>query len=77
MVVWQGVLLASVGVAFGLAAAAGLTRLMSALLFNISPVDPVTYVAVSIGLLSAAAAASYLPARRASTVDPTEALRAD
>jgi putative ABC transport system permease protein len=64
-------------VAFGLAAAAVLTRLMSSLLFNISPVDPVTYAAVSIGLVGAAAAASYLPARRASALDPVEALRAE
>jgi predicted permease len=77
MVVRQGVVLASIGVAFGLAAAAALTPLMSTLLFNMSPVDPVTYVAVSIGLVGAAAAASYLPARRASAVDPVEALRAE
>ena len=50
---------------------------MSALLFNISPVDPLTYAAVAAGLLAAAAAASYLPAHRASTVGPTEALRAE
>ena len=77
MVVRHGVLLAAMGVAFGLAAAAGLTRLMSALLFNVSPMDPLTYLAVSAGLLAAAAAASYLPAHRASTLDPTEALRAE
>jgi ABC-type antimicrobial peptide transport system permease subunit len=77
MVVRQGVVLASIGVAFGLAAAAALSRLMSSLLFNISTVDPVTYAAVSIGLVGAAAAASYLPARRASAVDPVEALRAE
>ncbi|MGH9659274.1 MAG: FtsX-like permease family protein [Bryobacteraceae bacterium] len=77
MVVRQGVVLASVGVGFGIAAAGALSRLMSAMLFRISPVDPVTYAAVSSGLLAAAAAASYLPARRASTVDPTEALRAE
>ena len=77
MVVRQGVLLASIGVGFGLAAAAAVTRLMTALLFDISPVDPVTYGAVSLGLLAAAAAASYLPAHRASNVDPTEALRAE
>ncbi len=77
MVVRQGVALASVGVIFGLAAAAALMRLMSALLFNVDSVDPVTYTAVSIGLVAAAAVASYLPARRASNVDPTEALRAE
>jgi predicted permease len=77
MVVRQGVVLAFLGVAAGLAAAAALTRVLSALLFHISPVDPVTYVAVSLVLLSAAAAASYLPARRASTVNPTAALRSE
>jgi predicted permease len=77
MVVRQGVVLASAGVILGLAAAAALTRLMSALLFNVNSVDPVTYTTVSIGLLAAAAVASYLPARRASNVHPTEALRAE
>ena len=77
MVVRQGVVLAAIGVGFGLAAAAGLTRLMTTLLFQISPVDPLTYAAVAVGLLAAAAVASYLPAYRASTVDPTEALRAE
>jgi ABC-type antimicrobial peptide transport system permease subunit len=77
MVVRHGVLLAGIGVVCGLAAAAALTRLMSSLLFDVKPVDPLTYGAVSLGLLIAAAAASYLPAHRASTVDPTEALRAE
>jgi predicted permease len=77
MVVRHGVLLAAIGVAFGLAAAAALTRLMTTLLFNVSPIDPLTYAAVSAGLLAAAAVASYLPAHRASTVSPTVALRAE
>ena len=77
MVVRQGLLLAAVGVAFGLAAAVALTRLMSSMLFNISPVDPLTYAAVSVGLLGAAVAASYIPARRASAVDAPVALRAE
>ena len=63
--------------AAGLAAAAALTRLMSSLLFNVNPVDPVTYGAVSIGLVSTAWLASYVPSRRAATVDPVEALRAE
>ena len=77
MVVRNGLFLTAIGVAFGLAAAAALTRLMASLLFEISPVDPLTYIAVSGGLLSAAAAASYFPAHRASTVNPVEALRAE
>jgi len=52
-------------------------RLMSSLLFNVNPVDPVTYGAVSIGLVGTAWLASYLPSRRAATVDPVEALRAE
>jgi predicted permease len=68
MVVRHGVLLA---------AAAGVTRIMSSMLFEIHPVDPITYAAVSVGLLSAAAAASYIPAHRASAVNPVEALRAE
>jgi len=77
MVVRNGLLLTAIGVAMGLAAAAVLTRLMVSLLFEISPVDPATYLAVSGGLLGAAAAASYFPAHRASTVNPVEALRAE
>jgi len=77
MVVRHGVVLAAIGVGLGMAVAAAATRLMSSLLFEISPVDPLTYGAVSAGLLAAAAAASYVPAHRASTVNPTEALRAD
>jgi ABC-type antimicrobial peptide transport system permease subunit len=77
MVVRHGMLLASIGVAIGLVAAAGVTRIMSSMLFEIRPVDPVTYAAVSLGLLTAAAAASYVPAHRASTVNPVDALRAE
>jgi putative ABC transport system permease protein len=77
MVVRHGLVLSAIGVALGLAAAAALTRLMASLLFEISPVDPLTYAAVSAGLLAAAAAASYVPAHRASAVNPVEALRAE
>jgi len=77
MVVRNGVLLASAGVAAGLLAAVGLTRFLSSFLYAVSPLDPVTYCAVAIGLLAAAAAASYVPAHRASTVNPVDALRAE
>jgi predicted permease len=73
----HGLILASIGVGIGLAAAAGLTRLMSSLLFGIKPLDPVTYAAGALLLGVAAVLASYLPARRASTVDPVEALKAE
>jgi predicted permease len=66
-----------VGVAIGLVAAAGLTRLMSSLLFGVSPMDPLTFVAIPLVLAVAAAVASYLPALRASGVNPVEALRAE
>jgi ABC-type lipoprotein release transport system permease subunit len=56
-------------------AAAGITRLLSSLLFGIGPLDPVTYIAVPLVLVTAAAAASYLPARRAVRVDPAITLR--
>jgi len=75
MVVRQGVLLAGMGIAVGLAAAFAVTRIMSSLLFETSSMDPLTYAAASAGLLGAAAIASYLPAHRASSVNPVEALR--
>ena len=73
----QGVVLAGVGVAIGIAAAAGVARLMASLLYEVPPVDPLTYAAVAAGLIAVAALASYLPARRASTVDPAESLAAE
>jgi ABC-type antimicrobial peptide transport system permease subunit len=77
MFVRHGLRLAGIGLVFGLAASFALTRGMSSLLFGISSADPVTYVGVSAGLALAAALASYLPSRRASAVDPVEALRAE
>jgi ABC-type antimicrobial peptide transport system permease subunit len=75
MVLKQASLLALGGVLIGLLAAAGLTRLMSSLLFGVSPVDPVTFGGVAATLALIALLASYLPARRASSVDPVVALR--
>jgi predicted permease len=77
MFVRNGLLWGGIGAAAGLTAAAALSRLMSTLLFEISPVDPLTYSAVAVGLLAAAVVASYLPARRVTRVDPVEALRAE
>jgi predicted permease len=71
----HGLVLASLGIVVGLAAAAGLTRLMSALLFGVRALDPITYVAVAVTLGGTALAASYVPAARAARVDPSEALR--
>lgn len=77
MFVRRGLTLSIMGVAIGSGAAVGLTRLLRSLLFGVSPWDPVTYAAVAAVLLLAAMLASYLPARRASAVDPLEALRAE
>jgi predicted permease len=77
MFVRHGLWLAGLGAALGLVAAAGLTRLMSSLLFGVSALDPLTYAAVSALLIVAGVLASYLPARRAMAVDPVEALRAE
>ena len=73
----QGLTLAGAGTAIGLAIAASLTGLMKSVLFGISPVDPLTYAAVPLILIAATALASYLPARRAASVDPVETLRAE
>ncbi len=73
----HGVILTGVGVLLGLAAAAAITRVMASLLFGVAAVDPVTYAAVAAGLGAVAVLASYLPARRASRVDPVIALRAE
>ncbi|MGC2890090.1 MAG: ABC transporter permease [Candidatus Acidiferrum sp.] len=77
MFVRHGLILTGIGAAFGLIAAVIVMRLMSSLLFHVNPVDPVTYVAVTLGLIATAFIASYLPSRRAATVDPVEALRAE
>jgi predicted permease len=71
----HGVVLVTAGIGLGTIAAAMLSRLMSALLFGVSALDPVTYVAVALGLAATALIASYLPARRAARVDPAVALR--
>ena len=77
MFVRHGLVLSAIGAACGLTGAFALTRLMKSLLFDVSPVDPLTYLAVSVGLILAAMLASYLPARRATTIDPVVALRAE
>jgi putative ABC transport system permease protein len=77
MFVRYGLTLSGIGVLVGLGGAAGLTRLMKSLLFGISPLDPLTYAAVPVFLVAAATLASYLPARRAASVDPVETLKAE
>jgi ABC-type antimicrobial peptide transport system permease subunit len=77
MFVRRGLLLAVIGAAFGLVSAFIVTRLLSTLLFNVSPVDPLTYAGMLVVLLAIAVVASYLPSRRAAAVDPSMALRMD
>jgi putative ABC transport system permease protein len=77
MFVRYGFRLAAVGIAFGLLFSALSARMMTSLLFNTSPLDPTTYLAVSLGLMAAAGLASYAPAARATAVDPAESLRAE
>lgn len=77
MFIGHGLTLAAIGVICGLAAAAALTRVMSSLLFEVQAIDPFTYGLVSVGLIAAAMLASYVPAVRATNVDPVDALRAE
>jgi putative ABC transport system permease protein len=75
MIVGRGVGLAALGAGIGLLASLGLTRLLTSLLYGVSPTDPVSFAAVALFLLAVAALASYIPGRRAARVDPAEALR--
>jgi len=80
-VVWlvfrQSATLTSIGLVVGLTAAALLTRYVRGMLFGLSPLDPVTFLAVSLIFLLVAALASFLPARRATVIDPLVALRCE
>ena len=75
LIIGQGARMALVGVAIGIVAAMGLTRLMANQLFGVSPHDPITFVGVAVLLIIVAIAACYIPARRAMRVDPIIALR--
>jgi len=77
MFVRHGLVLTGIGVGIGLVAAFLSMRFLSTLLFGVKPVDVLTYGAVSLGLMATAMLASYLPSRRAATVDPVEALRGE
>jgi putative ABC transport system permease protein len=77
LVLKDGARLTILGIAIGIIAALALTRLMASLLFEVRPTDPTTFAAVAILLAIAAFAACYIPARRASRVDPMVALRYD
>jgi ABC-type antimicrobial peptide transport system permease subunit len=77
MVLGQGLILAGAGVVLGFASAHAFIRLMSALIYGVSPTDSMTYVSVAVVLTAVALLASYLPARRAASVDPMEVLRVE
>ncbi|HSU96219.1 MAG TPA: ABC transporter permease, partial [Gemmatimonadaceae bacterium] len=77
MVVRQSVQFAVVGIVVGILATIAVTRVLSSVLYGVSPTDPTTLIVVSIIMLLIAAVASYVPAQRAMSVDPVEALRAD
>jgi putative ABC transport system permease protein len=75
LILGQGMLVSAIGIVLGLAASVALTRIVSSYLVGVSATDPVTFAAVSLVLLGVSALASYLPARRATTIDPVRALR--
>ena len=77
LVLWRGAKLALLGVAIGITSALGLTQLMSTLLFGISPYDPATLAGVSVLLIVVAFLACLIPARRAASLDPMQALRTE
>jgi putative ABC transport system permease protein len=77
LILGRGVGLASVGAALGIGLALWLSRLMETLLFGVSALDPMTFAIVPAAMIAIAAAACYVPARRAMRVDPVTALRAE
>jgi len=77
MIVWQGLRAALAGLGIGTLAALALMRVMSGLLFQVSPADPVSFAGSAALFLAVAGLASYLPARWATRADPSEALRCE
>ena len=75
LLIGNGMVLALIGVVAGLAGAFALTRLMAGVLFGVTATDAVTFVSVSTGLIAIALLACYIPARRATKIDPLVALR--
>jgi putative ABC transport system permease protein len=77
LVLRQTMVLTAVGILIGAAGAATLTRYLDSMLFGLTPLDPATWGAVSVLFAMVAAVAAYVPARRATTIDPVRALRAE
>jgi putative ABC transport system permease protein len=77
MILGQGMSVIGIGLVIGLAAAFALMRLLRSLLFGVGENDPLTFVAITVGLILVALIACYIPARRATKVDPLVALRAE
>jgi ABC-type antimicrobial peptide transport system permease subunit len=75
MVIRQGLRLALIGVAIGIAGALALMQFLSGLLYGVRPTDPLTFIGVSLTLTAVGLAACYIPGRRATKIDPMEALR--
>jgi predicted permease len=77
LILRKGIVLAGIGVTLGVIGAAAVARYLESMLFGIEPLDPLTFIAVAIGFTAIAALASYLPARRATRVEPVVALRCE
>jgi len=75
LILGDGAILAAIGIGIGLVGALAVTRFLRAMLFGVSPFDPVSFVAVAAVLSAIAFLASYIPARRAAGIHPIEALR--
>jgi ABC-type antimicrobial peptide transport system permease subunit len=77
LVLGMGLVVTTLGLALGAAAAFGVTRYLKSILFDVQPADPITFIAVGLPLLCVGLLACYLPARPAATVDPLHALRVE